>query len=353
MRVSVIIPVYNAEKTIVSCLESLHIQSCIPDEVIVVDNYSTDKTVHLVKCFVEHEGISNIILCSENKKGQAAARNKGINLSNGDIIVFIDSDCIARKDWVEQIKKTFIKDPNLDIVGGKFFSHQSNSLVSKFLSVFWAPDMSNVKEVQVTEKTDFFLDKYIHIFNAAFKKDILLKLKGFDEEMFPSGEDMDIWMRALDVDAKIIAWNSNIVIHHIHRDTMKGLIKQAFIYGESLAHFSKKHFLNKIILPILPLNKILTINSMFTVIVCPSFMKISTIGLIFLLAFIFPVKTRIIIFLLSFFYFCYMIIVRIKNTKIKVSPIEVIAVLLLFFIRELVEEIGRIYGSLKYKVICI
>jgi glycosyltransferase involved in cell wall biosynthesis len=353
MRVSVIIPVYNAEKTIVSCLESLHIQSCTPDEVIVIDNCSNDKTVYLVKCFIEHEGVSNIILCSENKKGQAAARNRGINLSNGDIIAFIDSDCIARKDWVEQIKNTFIKDPNLDIVGGKFFSYQPNSLVSKFLSMFWAPDMSKVKEIQVAKKTDFFLDKYVHIFNAAFKKDVLLKLKGFDEEMFPSGEDMDIWMRALEIDAKIIAWNPNIIIHHIHRDTIKGLTKQAFIYGESLAHFSKKHFCNKIILPLLPLNKILTIKSTFTIIICPSFIRILTICLIFLLSLIFPVKIKVIIFLLLFSYFYYMIIVRIKNTKIKVSFVEVAGILFLFLIRELVEETGRIYGLLKYKVVCI
>jgi hypothetical protein len=111
-------------------------------------------------------------------------------------------------------------------------------------------------------------------------------------------------------------------IFHIQRETIKALIKQAFIYGEALAHLSKKHFGNKIIIPILPFHKIFSIKSPFVLVVCPSFLKIVSISSIFLLSLIFSLKTRIIILLLLFFYIYFIIMQKIKDAKIKISFIE-------------------------------
>ena len=135
MKISVIIPAYNAERTIVSCLESIVKQSLIPQEIIVIDNNSIDKTPPLVKKFIENNKKSNIMLTREFKKGASAARNKGIGLAKGEIIAFTDSDCIAHKNWIRDVRKAF-DDENIGGVAGNIFGYRPVNLVEKFLSIF-------------------------------------------------------------------------------------------------------------------------------------------------------------------------------------------------------------------------
>lgn len=101
-QLSVIIASYNAEKTIESCLESLENQKTDKDfEVIVVDS-STDGTAKLVE-----EIFPEVNLCRfQARKFCGDARNYGITVAKGGIIAFIDADCIADKDWVDNILKS-------------------------------------------------------------------------------------------------------------------------------------------------------------------------------------------------------------------------------------------------------
>jgi len=94
-KVSVIIPTLNQEKLIGKCIESLLCQSYQQSliEIIVVDNGSMDKTVDIVKKYP-------VKLVAETKKGPAAARNAGIKIAAGEILIFLDHDCFADKDFV-------------------------------------------------------------------------------------------------------------------------------------------------------------------------------------------------------------------------------------------------------------
>ncbi|ODS41450.1 MAG: hypothetical protein A7315_06170 [Candidatus Altiarchaeales archaeon WOR_SM1_79] len=96
-KISVIVPAYNAEKTIIQCIESLIIQDYPVYEIIFVDNNSTDKTPEIIKRY------GKIKYIQEKKKGSYAARNTGVKFSNGEIIVFTDSDCILKKNWLEKL----------------------------------------------------------------------------------------------------------------------------------------------------------------------------------------------------------------------------------------------------------
>src|SRR3989339_1018223 len=101
IKISVVIPVYNAETMIVGCLESILKQSVLPDEVIVVDNGSSDRTYDIVKKYIDNNRTSlKAQIVKEEKKGAAAARNKGISMALSDIIVFTDSDCLAFPNWI-------------------------------------------------------------------------------------------------------------------------------------------------------------------------------------------------------------------------------------------------------------
>lgn len=107
MKISVVIPAYNEEKHIGSCLESLMNQTRIPDEIIVVDNNSTDRTAKIVK---KYKSVKYMI---EKKQGIIPTRNTGFDAACGDIIARCDADTIIPRNFVEDLVKDFKKDPKI------------------------------------------------------------------------------------------------------------------------------------------------------------------------------------------------------------------------------------------------
>ena len=111
LTLSIVIPVYNEEFYIEACLDAIAAQTILPDEVIVVDNNSTDKTVALAKTY------SFVSVLNESLQGVLYARQTGMNAASGKIIGRIDADTIVDRDWVEQLKKSF-QDTNVAIMTG-------------------------------------------------------------------------------------------------------------------------------------------------------------------------------------------------------------------------------------------
>lgn len=107
MKVSVIIPVYNEEKFIKNCLDSLMKQEEKPDEIIVVDNNCVDRTISIVK---KYKGVKII---QEKKQGIVHARNAGFNAANSDILARCDADTIVPVDWIKKIKNDFAKNKKI------------------------------------------------------------------------------------------------------------------------------------------------------------------------------------------------------------------------------------------------
>src|ERR1035437_9820650 len=87
MKVSVVIPAYNEEKYIGACLDSLMDQKEKPDEIIVVNNNSTDNTAKIVKKYP-------VRLINEEQQGMIPARNRGFNEAKFEIIARTDADTI-------------------------------------------------------------------------------------------------------------------------------------------------------------------------------------------------------------------------------------------------------------------
>jgi len=108
MKVSVVILVYNEEKLIKNCLDSLMNQTEKHDEIIVVDNNCTDKTINIVKKY------SVVKIIQEKKQGMTPARNTGFNNTRHEIIIKCDADSILPSDWIKNIKNDFSR--NSDIV---------------------------------------------------------------------------------------------------------------------------------------------------------------------------------------------------------------------------------------------
>jgi len=103
MKVSVVIPAYNEEKRIANCLNFVVNQEEKADEIILVDNNCTDKTVEIAKKY-------GVRVITETTQGMIPARNKGFNSAQYDIIARTDADTHVPKNWIKIIKDNFEKD---------------------------------------------------------------------------------------------------------------------------------------------------------------------------------------------------------------------------------------------------
>jgi glycosyltransferase involved in cell wall biosynthesis len=111
LSLSLVIPVYNEQSHLKACLEAIAVQQDFPDEVIVVDNNSTDLTAAVANSY------PFVKLISEKKQGVLAARTKGFNFAKSDIIARIDADTILPAGWVATVKNSFLK-TSVDAVTG-------------------------------------------------------------------------------------------------------------------------------------------------------------------------------------------------------------------------------------------
>lgn len=120
ISVSVIIPVYNVEKYIAECLESLLGQSYPALEIIFVDDCGSDNSVTIIKNFISsHPQINATILHHENNRGLSAARNTGLIASCGDYVYFYDSDDKIPSDAIKMLVEP-LSDKNYDMVIGGY-----------------------------------------------------------------------------------------------------------------------------------------------------------------------------------------------------------------------------------------
>lgn len=134
LKVSVVIPVYNEEKYIGACLESLIKQNVKPDEILVIDNNSTDNSINIIKNYP-------VKIVHETKQGMIPARDRGFNEARYDIIIRTDADTILPVNWIKRIKKVFDNEDIVAVSGPASFydlpslvrSSKSKALSLKFI----------------------------------------------------------------------------------------------------------------------------------------------------------------------------------------------------------------------------
>lgn len=105
LSLSIIIPAYNEEHHLRACLDAVAAQAEQPDEVIVVDNNSSDKTVQIAQSY------PFVKVLREERRGVVFARDRGFNAVTSDLIGRIDADTILPPDWVARVK-AFYADKN-------------------------------------------------------------------------------------------------------------------------------------------------------------------------------------------------------------------------------------------------
>ena len=125
-KISIIVPVYNAEQYIERTIQALINQSYKNLEIILVDNNSIDKSLEICEKYAELD--SRIQITSENISGPSAARNKGINFATGDFICFCDSDDLPDENMYETLLK-YIIGLKSDITMCEFYSERIDDIL--------------------------------------------------------------------------------------------------------------------------------------------------------------------------------------------------------------------------------
>ena len=184
IKYSVIIPVYNAEKTIERCLNSLLGQQREDAEIIVIDDGSKDRSREIIQQYAEN--YTGIIFISQDNSGVSTTRNRGIEKARGTYILFVDSDDFVSKDYFSILDRAGDQsDADLimfsqNTIGGKTADEaelyrrleNSDALVEK------------IKLLLATRKI-------MSPWNKRFKKDIILKNNIRFVKEFQTGEDFN------------------------------------------------------------------------------------------------------------------------------------------------------------------
>lgn len=153
--ISIIVPVYNAEKTIVKCIESIMNQTYKKFELILINDGSTDKSLYILKEFEKKD--NRIIVISQENSGVSLTRNKGINEAKGEYIVFVDSDDYIEESTLEFLINEIESKDKLDLVISGFCIVKDNN--DNFLNT--------ISENKIFDNLDFLLNEKLFKFICA------------------------------------------------------------------------------------------------------------------------------------------------------------------------------------------
>lgn len=184
-NVSVIIPAHNEAFLLPRCLTALtHQKENPPFELIVVDNNSSDDTARIAQSF-------GVKVIRETKPGPAAARNRGIRAASGDILIFVDADCIVAPKHVARVVEWFSRDPRRDAVAGAYFFYDAP------LWIRWSAKKIRLYSLYYKIIRRFFGVQILLSGNFAIRKNALAHVGGFNERLsdITTSEDTDLAIR--------------------------------------------------------------------------------------------------------------------------------------------------------------
>lgn len=251
--ISVIIPVFNAERTLKKCVNSVLNQDYGNFELIIVDNNSYDKSKEIIKCFKD----KRIKYVFEKNKGRGFARNAGIRSAEGKIIAMIDADCIAPEGWLKMITSPIITDEELIVVGNEKIEGED------YVSTQRERSKQEFRNSLADGKYTNHLDTKNCAFNRAALRnirfdnkmkskedvDLGIRLLAFDPEI-KDVEDMDLGMNLLVKKIKFL-YLRNLKVGHNHPLTLFQWVRQV---AEKGYYLEKSFDKNKKILHLLPEN---------------------------------------------------------------------------------------------------
>jgi glycosyltransferase involved in cell wall biosynthesis len=186
LRISVIVCAYNEARYLQACLHSLLAQTRLPDEVLVVNNASTDETRAVA------EEIPRVRVVDEPRKGLVVARETGRRHATGDVLVYVDADCRAPLMWLERVEKRFQRDPGLIALSAPYRFYDWDWWGRLLIRAY---DVTLAPATQLLVKHVLRLGTIFYGGNFAVRREALESIGGFDTRIEFHGEDTNLGRR--------------------------------------------------------------------------------------------------------------------------------------------------------------
>ena len=204
-RVGVVVPTYNHVDTLAEAIESILAQSRSPDEILVVDDGSTDGTKRLVRGFGRR-----VRYLYQDNRGLSAARNTGIQASTADWVCFLDADDLWEPNKLK-LQVEFIR--TIDAAIGCVYTRY----------VIQAPSFRTLSPIPPNKGAltlpNLLRRNWIGVLTVAARRDLLLDLGGFDEDLYAT-QDWDLWLRMAAIDVQFAYLPQPLAIYKISEGSM-------------------------------------------------------------------------------------------------------------------------------------
>lgn len=217
MKISVVIPVYNAEQFIERTVTAVLEQDSqgFDLELVTVNDGSTDRTLEILNKFKQR-----IKIVDQINRGPAAARNAGANAASGDILVFTDSDTIAQPGWLQNLYQGFSEE-GVEACAGSYCIANGNSPLARVIQ-------SEI-EFRYGNFPEFI--KFAGTYNLAVTKALFVRTGGFDEAYRQaSGEDNDFCYKIVK-SGKLIKFVAPARVAHFHTESLPRYLKEQYRHG--------------------------------------------------------------------------------------------------------------------------
>lgn len=221
MKVAFITTVLNEEKNILPYLNSVLSQSRRPDEIVIVDGGSKDKTAEIIKdriSKIRSDSLRNKIKVLIKNGNRSVGRNEAIKNAESEIIACSDAGCVLDKNWLRNITKPF-KSKSVEVVAG-YYKGIANSIFEKSLLPYVLVMPDKVKR-------DNFLPAGRSV---AFRKDVWVKVGGFPQKL-SSNEDYVFARKLKKIGAKIV-FRKNAIVNYMPRKNVIEAFKMFFSYAK-------------------------------------------------------------------------------------------------------------------------
>jgi glycosyltransferase involved in cell wall biosynthesis len=231
MKISLYIPSYNSSRTIKECLEGALRQTVKPDEIIVIDDGSTDDSADIIGRYPVR------LVCNDRNRGLVYSRNKAFKLAGGEFVAALDADCVASPDWLGNLMSVF---PEGDVAGagGRAREKYASSLADKWRCLHMDQGWGNWR-------LDF--PPFLYGSNTVFRKTAIEETGFYNEYLFNNYEDVDLSKRMYDRGLKLV-YNPAATITHLRQDTLVSLFGNYRGWWEQyyqLSHLGQRSFASK------------------------------------------------------------------------------------------------------------
>lgn len=224
MKISAVVPTYNTGRILRECLDSLLSQSRSFDEIIMVDDGSTDGTREAIWEYHARYPETFKVIMLDSRVERCVGRNTGWRAARGELVAVIEADSVYDKWWVEKVLECF--EDGADAVGDRRAVYSPRTFISRMNDEFL--------RVRLLES------RFKPVSGWVFRKKVLEELGGYDEDMV-GYEDIELGKRIKEAGYKLVYQPEAVLYHAGEPSTVGQEMRRSWWFGIRAHKYYRKH----------------------------------------------------------------------------------------------------------------